>query len=314
MSSTNDSPRFSIIIPCYNSRDYVRAAIESVLNQTYKNFELLLIDDGSKDDTLTILNDYASKDDRVKVFHKDNGGYTTAVNYGLDRIAGEYFLMMGSDDQLCLDLLENASRTVERAHPDAFSFGTRKHWVDGSQEDETDPSTKAEEEWDYLGSYRGLYEEHQYEADHFGVRDTGKAYKRELLGDLRYFGSTGIDADGIFALLFAHRCHSFSMLAAEGYVWSLSEGSVSARPRSASVHMDRLSSWIRFIKCVRKYPKKEMAGIDFAYALVGHRGIARKNKKLLFRHPLKFMRYYFLLVTFLLTKRGFKRAKKKVNA
>lgn len=73
----------SIIVPLYNAERYVHACVESILGQTYKDFELLLVDDGSKDSTGAICDKYATDDHRVRVFHKNNDGPASAKNYGL---------------------------------------------------------------------------------------------------------------------------------------------------------------------------------------------------------------------------------------
>ena len=77
-------PAISIIIPVYNAERYLRQCIESVIAQTFKDWEAILVNDGSKDDSLTICNEYASKDDRIKVIDKSNGGSSSARNSGLD--------------------------------------------------------------------------------------------------------------------------------------------------------------------------------------------------------------------------------------
>lgn len=98
---------FSVIMPCYNSEDYVRNALDSVVNQTYKNWELIAVNDGSTDHTLEILNEYASADQRVKVFSKENGGYTSAVNFGLEKVGGGGTFCSWAPTIICL---ENFSR------------------------------------------------------------------------------------------------------------------------------------------------------------------------------------------------------------
>lgn len=89
---------FSVIIPVYNTEKYLSRCIESVLKQTYKNFELLLIDDGSPDNCGVICDYYANLDERIKVFHKPNGGVSSARNLGLDNAKGDYICFIDSDD------------------------------------------------------------------------------------------------------------------------------------------------------------------------------------------------------------------------
>ena len=91
-------PTISVIIPVYNTEKYLRRCIDSVLAQTYQDFELLLIDDGSKDSSGAICDEYAVGDSRVKVFHKENGGVSDTRNYGLDLAQGKYLMFLDADD------------------------------------------------------------------------------------------------------------------------------------------------------------------------------------------------------------------------
>lgn len=96
----------SVIVPVYNVEKYLNECIESVLKQTYKNFELLLIDDGSSDSSPKICDDYAKQDERVKVVHKQNAGVSAARNTGLDIAKGEYVTFIDSDDFVSEDYLQ----------------------------------------------------------------------------------------------------------------------------------------------------------------------------------------------------------------
>lgn len=98
-------PAISIIIPIYNAEKYLRLCIESILSQQFEDFELLLINDGSRDGSLEICNEYAAKDGRIKVFDKPNGGVSSARNLGLDNASGEYVMFVDSDDRLAPDAL-----------------------------------------------------------------------------------------------------------------------------------------------------------------------------------------------------------------
>lgn len=88
----------SIIVPVYKVEKYIGRCIESVIAQTYKDWELLLVDDGSPDRSGTICDEYAQKDKRIRVFHKENGGVSSARNYGLCQAQGEWVVFIDSDD------------------------------------------------------------------------------------------------------------------------------------------------------------------------------------------------------------------------
>ena len=90
----------SIIVPVYNVEKYLSSCIDSVLNQSYSDFELLLVDDGSTDDCADICDSYARKDSRIRVFHKKNGGVSSARNVGLEHAKGEWVFFLDGDDLL----------------------------------------------------------------------------------------------------------------------------------------------------------------------------------------------------------------------
>lgn len=91
-------PLISIIVPVYNVEKYLPKCIESILGQSYSNFELILVDDGSKDKSGSICDEYAKIDNRIKVYHKQNGGVSSARNLGLDNAHGEWITFVDSDD------------------------------------------------------------------------------------------------------------------------------------------------------------------------------------------------------------------------
>ena len=90
--------KISIIIPVYNVEPYLSRCLDSVLNQTYTNFEILCVDDGSTDNSGNICDEYAERDSRIKVFHKENGGLSTALNVGIKNFSGDYIGFADSDD------------------------------------------------------------------------------------------------------------------------------------------------------------------------------------------------------------------------
>ena len=96
----DDNFKISVIIPIYNAGKYLHRCIDSILSQSYCNLEILLIDDGSTDASGYICDEYAKKDSRVKVFHKENGGASNARNTGLDHCTGEWISFVDADDYL----------------------------------------------------------------------------------------------------------------------------------------------------------------------------------------------------------------------
>ncbi|MBO5676389.1 MAG: glycosyltransferase family 2 protein [Bacteroidaceae bacterium] len=107
-----NSPKISVILPVYNTEKYLHHCIDSILAQTFTDFELLLIDDGSKDGSGKICDEYSAKDSRIRVFHKENGGVSSARNLGLRNAQGEWIIFIDSDDwisgSMLLDMYEKA--------------------------------------------------------------------------------------------------------------------------------------------------------------------------------------------------------------
>ncbi len=263
-----NTPRFSIIMPCYNSEAYVVKAIESVVNQTYPFWELIVINDGSYDNTLNIVNSYAVAEKRIKVFSKENGGYATAVNYGLDHVNGDYFLFLGSDDCLDIHLFENLSNAFNEYAllPDMVAFRTRLVAEDGTVE-KPDPYTAFEEPLLTRATFKEFNLTNSKYSSIFSVRDTSRCYKTELLGDTRYFGKTGLDADGIFSMLLSHKANTFLNLPVDGYLWYLRKDSVSASV-SLTKQIDRISNWHHFFDIVSDVYKDDLTPIEKQYLLV----------------------------------------------
>ena len=121
---------FSVIIPIYNVQKYLKRCIDSVLSQTFDDYELILVDDGSKDDCGTICDDYAKTNEKIKVIHKQNGGLVSARQAGIQVAAGEYVFHLDGDDAILPDALESAYEIIEKYHPDMVSF-SYKHCIDG---------------------------------------------------------------------------------------------------------------------------------------------------------------------------------------
>lgn len=119
-STVKDYGLISVIIPVYNAEKYLRQCIDSVLSQTYINYEIILVDDGSKDNSLAICNQYKDSNENIKVFHKENGGASSARNVGIKEANGKYIYFLDSDDyienntlqKLVMCLIENSADLV----------------------------------------------------------------------------------------------------------------------------------------------------------------------------------------------------------
>ena len=117
-----DEKLVSVIIPAYHIEDYIGRCLDSIISQTYKNLELIVVDDGSRDRTGEILDDYVKKDPRMKVVHKKNGGLASARNAGLTIAKGEYIVFVDSDDWIELNMLEELLEKANNGNYDFIRF------------------------------------------------------------------------------------------------------------------------------------------------------------------------------------------------
>ncbi|MDD6520031.1 MAG: glycosyltransferase [Oribacterium sp.] len=125
----------SIIVPIYNVEKYIHRCIDSIINQTYKNIEIILVDDGSSDGSGKICDEYQRKDERIKVIHKKNGGLGFARNSGLDVASGKYVTFIDGDDYIGLThiekmhtlIIETNSDTCMAGHTKVYSNREEKH-------------------------------------------------------------------------------------------------------------------------------------------------------------------------------------------
>lgn len=215
--------KISIIIPVYNVEKYLPACLDSILNQTYNDFEIVLVDDGSKDSSGKICEEYALKNDSIKVIHQSNGGQSTARNTGLRAASGEYVFFVDSDDLLYTDkVLEKvAKKTVNK--PDAI-FHKHIRWFE---------KTGKYTECDY--SYDENTQGQSFEDilcklidnDAYGNAAWKKFVRRDLLVDNNIEFQTGISAednDWFYKVLLV--MHSVELIDEVFYVYRQREGSV----------------------------------------------------------------------------------------
>lgn len=112
----------SIIVPVYKTRDYIKACLESILAQSDGDFECLLIDDGSPDDSIARAKAVIGNDERFKIYHKENGGLSDARNYGIERAKGDHVLFLDSDDEIAKDLIKEVKKEIEACPSDIIIF------------------------------------------------------------------------------------------------------------------------------------------------------------------------------------------------
>ena len=198
----NTTPKISVIVPVYNTEKYLHRCIDSILSQTFTDFELLLINDGSKDSSGAICDEYAAKDNRVRVFHKENGGVSSARNLGLDNAQGEWIAFVDSDDYMFPDMLERMLSALELKKSDIVICGTTEtgggYWKPIADRD---------------------YSIEELKTDFVYILHTEllspvwcKIYSRDKIGDIRFKNDVSFGEDLMFNLQYLAICEKISFL------------------------------------------------------------------------------------------------------
>ena len=180
----------SVIVPVYNIEKYLRRSINSIINQTYKNLEIILVDDGSTDQSGKICDEYANIDNRIKVIHKNNGGQASAINLGLDIAKGDYIGFSDPDDYINKNFYKNLYILAEKYNTDITECSMIKVKEEEDiekvyiEEFEVDKNEKVEL-FDGIGGLRKLFGEDF--ADYLEtIVKVNKIYKREIFNDIRF--------------------------------------------------------------------------------------------------------------------------------
>lgn len=132
----NDAePLISVVLPIYNIEKYLQKCMDSLLGQTYRNLEIIMIDDGSTDGSGKLCDFYEGMDDRIVVFHKKNGGLSDARNYGLEHASGEYITFIDPDDFVDLDFIEYMYQILKKYDTKMSLCQHRVHYINGKIKD-----------------------------------------------------------------------------------------------------------------------------------------------------------------------------------
>ena len=136
MDKTTTMPKVSVVIPVYNVEKYLRQCMDSVVNQTLREMEIIAVDDGSTDSSGAILDEYAAADPRVKVIHKANGGYGIGMNTGFDAATGEYIGIVESDDYADPEMFETLYNRAKLYDLDVVKSGFYFYWSQPEERNE----------------------------------------------------------------------------------------------------------------------------------------------------------------------------------
>lgn len=173
-------PLVSVIVPIYMVEKYLDRCVTSLVNQTYKNLEIILVDDGSLDSCPKICDQWAGKDDRIQVIHKENGGLSDARNAGIEKAKGEYIALVDSDDFVSKDFIETLLTTALETGSDIVQC--RYEYVSG------DCMTKDKEEVENTEIFTGreMIAGFAWKDGAYNVVAWNKLYKRELFCQISY--------------------------------------------------------------------------------------------------------------------------------
>ncbi len=288
----------SIIVPVYNVENYIRECIDSILAQTMRSFELILVDDGSKDASGRICDEYADADDRIRVIHKENGGLSSARNMGLDEAKGEYICFVDSDDAVRADYLEKLYGAIERDRSDLIVCDIDAPKLSTAATPANSPFSMAVSE-----AKRWLYDQTSREYVLMVVA-WNKMYAKELLNGIRYpVGRLHEDEFMIGRVL--SRAKAVSFVPDKLYVYrDNASGITSDANRFNLRHFDVIDAYkerisgamddgdpefaiatlkIALYKCARFYSEGKTHGADDFAATAGkrYREVLKEFKKLL---------------------------------
>lgn len=215
----------TIILPVYNAEKYLEKCVDSILDQTYKNFELLLINDGSKDKSWEICQNLAKKDERIKIFNKENGGCSTARNMGIDNAKGELLTFIDPDDCMLSYHIECLVNATKNADMGIVNFLRTK------------PKEKYKEKpLGRIKLWRGKFvDKDKLVKGVFAFPEYGggvvwnKLFKKSIIKELRFDENCYYFDDLNFLFKYIIRCKTFFYLPAKSYMYVVNPNSNSAK-------------------------------------------------------------------------------------
>lgn len=204
-----NSPLISVIVPVYNAENTLRQCVDSILGQEYRDFELLLIDDGSKDNSPAICDEYAAKDSRVIVFHKENAGVSAARNKGLEKASGKWITFIDSDDYISADYFHG----VECSEQDLLITGFRDEIEEIVYENVTLSSRLYQCSEDVKELIRT-----QVSSSMVLRGPWGKFYRLEIIGNQFFNTNMKLGEDTCFVFDYLAKCKTIEVIVSSYYV------------------------------------------------------------------------------------------------
>jgi len=215
--------RVSVIVPVYQVEAYLPRCLDSILAQTYTDFELILVNDGTKDDCPRIMREYALRDQRIRQIHKENGGLSSARNAGLDIARGEYIAFIDSDDYVSADLLQEAVAAADQSRAELVLFNYRIVNEQGEQ----GPYLSFEDETIHMKEFGLANYFYQYWMPYrHGQEAWCRLYRRDVIenNNLRFAPNKEIFAeDTLFSAMYLMHVNTLTALK-KAYVYYVQRG------------------------------------------------------------------------------------------
>ena len=205
-----NTPLVSIIIPVYNAEKYLRQCLDSILALEYQDYEVIMVDDGSKDSSYKICEEYAAKDNRFHFYHKENGGVSSARNFGIQNSSAPWITFVDSDDYVTAGYLNGIDNRDEDIVITGYSKFDNSGIVDRWQSENAHHT----EITTFINSYI---------TDSLLRGPVFKFYKRSLIGDLRFLSDMKIGEDAYFVFKYLAQCKSFAVLSKGEYMVRLAD-------------------------------------------------------------------------------------------
>ncbi len=238
-------PLISVVVPCYNVEMFLAECVDSLTAQSYKNLEILLIDDGSKDRTGEIAKDYASRFDNIIYHHRENGGLSAARNTGIELSTGEYIAFIDSDDWVETDYFERLYEALSSGHADIAVCGYKKEEMSNEVVAfDRDMVLSSHEAMKILGD---IYPKENV----LLVIACNKLFKKKLFDNLR-FPEGKIHEDEFSAHRIIGSADSVATIAKPLYHYRIRTGSITAQDKSQDIrHRDYLDAMIDRLHCAK---------------------------------------------------------------
>ena len=242
----------SIIVPIYNVEKYLRECVDSILNQTFTDFELILVDDGSPDGCPQICDAYAEQDNRVRVIHQKNDGLSAARNAGIEAARGNWLSFIDSDDFIAPDFLGKLYTAVKNANADCAICGIQLAKEDGKPLTTPDNMNVQEGVWTGIDILNTM----KKRANTPYLVAWNKIYRRELFQDIRYPVGRLNEDNFIFAELF-HTARTVVCIAEPLYYYRQREGSI-MRSQYTVRNLDAMWGFVDCYKYFQAYGMEEL--------------------------------------------------------